>query len=147
MTPGCGRLIRGDNLAVMSELSDELRDSVTLAYLDPPFLTGRVHHFTDRASRETRPAFDDRWPGRDEYIAALRERLGLIRELLAPWGCAVIHVDPKTSHYVKIGLDAYFGADHFASEIIWRYRRWPSKTQNFQRVHDVPPTNQFRLVP
>src|SRR5690606_12776531 len=24
-----------------------------------------------------------------------------------------------------------------ASEIIWRYRRWPSKTPNFQRVHDV----------
>ncbi|HWL84263.1 MAG TPA: site-specific DNA-methyltransferase, partial [Polyangiaceae bacterium] len=22
-------------------------------------------------------------------------------------------------------------------EIVWRYRRWPSKTPNFQRVHDV----------
>jgi site-specific DNA-methyltransferase (adenine-specific) len=30
-----------------------------------------------------------------------------------------------------------FGPDCFASEVIWRYRRWPSKTKNFQRVHDV----------
>jgi site-specific DNA-methyltransferase (adenine-specific) len=30
-----------------------------------------------------------------------------------------------------------FGPRCFASEIIWRYRRWPSKTKNFQRVHDV----------
>jgi site-specific DNA-methyltransferase (adenine-specific) len=33
--------------------------------------------------------------------------------------------------------DEIFGADAFASEIVWRYRRWPSKTPNFQRVHDV----------
>jgi DNA modification methylase len=33
--------------------------------------------------------------------------------------------------------DEIFGADCFASEIVWRYRRWPSKTKNFQRVHDV----------
>jgi site-specific DNA-methyltransferase (adenine-specific) len=30
-----------------------------------------------------------------------------------------------------------FGPGCFASEIIWRYRRWPAKTVNFQRVHDV----------
>ena len=38
---------------------------------------------------------------------------------------------------VKVLGDEIFGAEAFASEIIWRYRRWPSKTPNFQRVHDV----------
>jgi site-specific DNA-methyltransferase (adenine-specific) len=33
--------------------------------------------------------------------------------------------------------DELFGAECFASEIVWRYRRWPAKTPNFQRVHDV----------
>jgi site-specific DNA-methyltransferase (adenine-specific) len=33
--------------------------------------------------------------------------------------------------------DEIFGIDAFQSEIIWRYRRWPAKTDNFQRVHDV----------
>ncbi|HEX2874643.1 MAG TPA: site-specific DNA-methyltransferase, partial [Polyangiaceae bacterium] len=49
----------------------------------------------------------------------------------------VLHVDPKTSHYLKVACDQIFGRDCFASEIIWRYRRWPAKTPNFQRVHDV----------
>jgi hypothetical protein len=49
----------------------------------------------------------------------------------------VVHVDPKTSHYVRVLGDEIFGAEAFASEIVWRYRRWPSKTPNFQRVHDV----------
>jgi hypothetical protein len=38
---------------------------------------------------------------------------------------------------VKVLCDEIFGDDAFASEIVWRYRRWPSKTPNFQRVHDV----------
>ena len=59
------------------------------------------------------------------------------RELLAPEGCLVLHVDPKTSHYSKVLCDEVFGSECFASEIVWRYRRWPSKTKNFQRVHDV----------
>jgi site-specific DNA-methyltransferase (adenine-specific) len=54
-----------------------------------------------------------------------------------PAGCAVVHVDPRTSHYVKVLCDEIFGEECFASEIVWRYRRWPSKTPNFQRVHDV----------
>lgn len=61
----------------------------------------------------------------------------LLRELLAPHGSVVVHVDSKTSHYVKVLGDEIFGEECFASEIIWRYRRWPSKTPNFQRVHDV----------
>jgi site-specific DNA-methyltransferase (adenine-specific) len=60
-----------------------------------------------------------------------------VRDLLAPHGSVVVHVDPKTSHYVKVLGDEVFGDDAFASEIVWRYRRWPSKTPNFQRVHDV----------
>jgi 2-polyprenyl-3-methyl-5-hydroxy-6-metoxy-1,4-benzoquinol methylase len=38
---------------------------------------------------------------------------------------------------MKVALDGVCGRECFASEIIWRYRRWPSKTRNFQRVHDV----------
>jgi site-specific DNA-methyltransferase (adenine-specific) len=65
------------------------------------------------------------------------ERVVLARELLLPEGCLVLHVDPRTSHYSKVLCDEIFGPDCFASEIVWRYRRWPSKTRNFQRMHDV----------
>jgi DNA modification methylase len=139
------RLIQGDNWAALRALESSLRASVALAYLDPPFFTGRVHSRVardrDRHSgkilRAISPAFDDRWADLPSYLRALRERLEQVRPLLLPTGCIVVHVDPRTSHYVKVLCDEVFGEDAFASEIVWRYRRWPSKTPNFQRVHDV----------
>jgi len=130
----------GDNRAGLAAMMPELRGRVTLAYLDPPFLTNRAFEAVVRGPARTRAktfAFDDRWASRGEYLSALGQRLVLVRDTLAPHGSVVVHVDSKTSHYVKILCDEIFGDDAFASEIIWRYRRWPSKTPNFQRVHDV----------
>jgi DNA modification methylase len=131
-TEGGSALYRGNNVEVLGELAGTLGEAVTLAYLDPPFLTNRVHE-----TRDNQVAFDDRWSDRAAYLEALGSRLELVRELLAPHGCVIVHVDPKTSHYVKVLCDEIFGDDCFASEIVWRYRRWPSRTRNFQRVHDV----------
>ena len=139
---GC-ELIQGDNLDALRCLVSERGGQVTLAYLDPPFFTGRAHHKVDRQrtssgiERSSQLAFDDRWESLSHYLLALKLRLTLVHELLSPTGSVVIHVDPKTSHYIKVMCDEIFGMDCFASEVIWRYRRWPSKTKNFQRVHDV----------
>jgi DNA modification methylase len=132
-----GEFLAGDNMAALHEFESRYRGQVTLAYLDPPFFTGRTFDHKDRASGTRELAFDDRWADRDAYLAALGARIRVIRELLAPHGSIIIHVDPKTSHYVKVMCDQIFGEACFASEIVWRYRRWPSKTDNFQRVHDV----------
>lgn len=139
-----GSYLFGDNLAGLRGLRAAAPGSVTLAYLDPPFHTNRVHTLVeagDRAApkseRRRRTAFDDRWTDRAAYLEALGARLTEVRGLLAPHGSVVVHVDPKTSHYVKVLCDELFGEECFASEIVWRYRRWPSKTPNFQRVHDV----------
>lgn len=136
-------LLHGDNLLAMRALA-ERGARFTLAYLDPPFFTGRQHSRVKRGRdrdgrivRELRPAFDDRWESLEDYLSALHDRVVAARELLAPNGCLVLHVDPKTSHYAKVLCDEVFGARAFASEIVWRYRRWPSRTPNFQRVHDV----------
>lgn len=134
------RTILGDNLSALACLRDEaaVREQVSLAYLDPPFWTGREHHVLSRNVQGlSGAAFDDRWSSLDEYLEHIYQRVGAVRDLLRPDGCIVVHVDPKTSHYVKIVLDEVFGMEAFASEVIWRYRRWPSKTANFQRVHDV----------
>jgi len=137
IAPDGSALLRGDNLGLLGGLVASHPGAVTLAYLDPPFLTNRVHEARDRKTGAERVAFDDRWTDRAAYLEALEPRLRAIRELLAPHGSVVIHVDPKTSHYVKVLADEIFGDDAFASEIVWRYRRWPSRTPNFQRVHDV----------
>jgi site-specific DNA-methyltransferase (adenine-specific) len=141
--PSC-LVIHGDNLCAMQALQDRVRSGFALAYLDPPFFTGRVHERVSRkligpgrVLRSVSPAFDDRWSGLEEYLSALGDRISAARALLAPEGCLVLHVDPKTSHYAKVLCDEIFGPGCFASEIVWRYRRWPAKTTNFQRVHDV----------
>jgi hypothetical protein len=131
------RLVQGDNLGALRALEETHAEGITLAYLDPPFLTKRVHEARDRKTRIERVAFDDRWPDLATYLEALGARLQALRPLLAPNGSVVVHVDTKTSHYVKVLADEIFGVQAFASEIVWRYRRWPAKTQNFQRVHDV----------
>jgi site-specific DNA-methyltransferase (adenine-specific) len=137
-------VVQGDNLQVLAALQERWQGRFTLAYLDPPFLTGKQHLRVTRRKdgqgkilRQLSPAFDDRWSSLSHYLDALHARILHVHGLLAPHGCMVLHVDPKTSHYAKILCDEVFGNDCFASEIIWRYRRWPAKTANFQRVHDV----------
>ena len=135
------RLIHGDNVQALRTLAAS-GVKAALVYLDPPFLTGREHTLVERKDGRTdertrTAAFDDRWESLEAYLESLVERVTLARELLLPEGCLVLHVDPRTSHYLKVLCDEVFGADCFASEIVWRYRRWPSKTRNFQRVHDV----------
>ncbi|HEX6766125.1 MAG TPA: site-specific DNA-methyltransferase [Polyangiaceae bacterium] len=135
-------LVRGDNLPALRALADA-GTRAALVYLDPPFFTGREHTLVERRrvssgiERTLKKAFDDRWESLDAYLGALVERVQAARELLLPEGCLVLHVDPKTSHYSKVLCDEIFGSACFASEIVWRYRRWPSKTKNFQRMHDV----------
>lgn len=126
-----GVLMRGNSV-------DVLRASpavVDLAYLDPPFLTQRSFMMTREGAEVV--AFDDRWHSRAHYLDALREVVRAVWRRLAPHGCVFLHVDPKASHYVKVMLDEVFGEECFANEIIWRYRRWPTPQNAFQRVHDV----------
>jgi DNA modification methylase len=124
-------ILTGDNLKVLQDLIDGA-GWVDLAYLDPPYNTGNRFSMDDG-----REAFEDRWPDRATYLTELAKRLVLVHKLLRPHGSVVIHVDPRVSHYVKVWCDAAWGAESFAGEVIWRYRRWPTKTPNFQRMHDV----------
>jgi len=122
-------LFEGNNLTCLGVLE---ASSVTLAYLDPPFYTGK-----DFTTKDGRLAYTDKWDSFDQYIQSVVDCIKLIKPLLTEKGCLVLHIDPNTSHYLKCAVDQVMGRENFASEIIWRYRRWPSKTPNFQKIHDV----------
>jgi adenine specific DNA methylase Mod len=127
------KILTGDNLKAMRWLlSQGGAERTMLVYMDPPFYTQRAHTLEDG-----RVAFDDRWESRGHYLTELRERVRVARELLHPRGSLVLHLNSRVSHYAKVMVDGEFGEDNFASEIVWRYRRWPTKTPNFQRMHDV----------
>ena len=131
-----GQIILGDNLVAMRTLHAE-GVRAHLAYLDPPFNTGRDFAFKPRDGGAEEHAFSDRWPSLDAFIAELRGRVLAVRDLLTPDGCMVLHCDPETSHYIKVMCDGVFGRTSFANEIVWRYRRWPVAGRHFQWMHDV----------
>ncbi len=71
------------------------------------------------------------------YLSMMAPRLVELRRVLRRTGSIYLHCDPTASHYLKLLMDAVFGAKCFRNEIIWSYRRWPSPAKHYQRMHDV----------
>lgn len=71
------------------------------------------------------------------YLAMMAPRLVELRRVLKRSGSLYLHCDPTASHYLKVLLDGIFGPACFRNEVIWRYRRWPTRARRFQRMHDV----------
>jgi site-specific DNA-methyltransferase (adenine-specific) len=140
-------VLLGDNLELLPEFDDGV---FQLAYLDPPFNTGKVQRRRTLAT-SVDPAGDRRgFRGRrystallaessyrdefDDYLSFLEPRLREVRRVLAESGTLYLHIDYREAHYVKLLLDELFGRQCFLNEIIWAYdygarprRRWPAK--------------------
>ncbi len=54
------------------------------------------------------------------YLAMMAARLIELHRVLKPTGSLYLHCDPTASHYLKILLDAVFGAKYFRNEITWQ---------------------------
>ena len=71
------------------------------------------------------------------YLVYMAKRLIPIRQVLKPTGSIYLHCDPTASHYLKLLMDAIFGARNFRNEIVWCYTG-PSNTKRWwPRKHDV----------
>jgi DNA modification methylase len=133
------RLIHGDLRAALPLLRREFRKKINVIYVDPPFDTGETFacKATVRGEGQGRQvAYEDRWV-RAEYLAWLRGALEELVELLHPRGSLFLHLDWRASHHGRLMLDELLTPAAFRAEIIWRYRRWPTRTANLQRMHDT----------
>jgi site-specific DNA-methyltransferase (adenine-specific) len=54
------------------------------------------------------------------YLAMMAVRLAELRRVLKSTGTIYLHCDGTASHYLKILLDAIFGAVNYRNEIIWK---------------------------
>ena len=70
------------------------------------------------------------------YLIMMAVRLLEMKRILKDTGSLYLHCDPTASHYLKMTMDAIFGTNRFLNEIVWSYRRWPSKASRYQRMHD-----------
>ena len=53
------------------------------------------------------------------YLVNMAPRLVELRRVLKPAGSLYLHCDPTMSHYLKVLLDAIFGAERFRGEVTW----------------------------
>tara|TARA_R110002124_G_scaffold183888_2_gene351387 strand:- start:506 stop:2215 length:1710 start_codon:yes stop_codon:yes gene_type:complete len=75
------------------------------------------------------------------YLAMMAVRLLELHRVLKPTGSLYLHCDPTASHYLKILLDAVFGAKNFKSEVIWKRSSSHNDSKqglaNYGHIHDV----------
>jgi len=71
------------------------------------------------------------------YLAMMAPRLAELRRVLKPTGSIYLHCDPTASHYLKLLMDAIFGADKFRNEIVWKRTTAHSSAKRYAPVHDT----------
>lgn len=133
--PKTNTLYRGDNLAILRAMPDEMVD---LVYIDPPFFTQRDYKniWGDKEAvldfeedffdgfRDTKDFFERHIQsdakGLKAYLEWMRARLVELHRVLKPTGTLYLHLDYHAVHYVKVMLDEIFGYNNFRSEITWK---------------------------
>ena len=131
------RLILGDSLTVMSSLAhrEDLAGKVQMIYIDPPYGIKFASNFQptvfqrdvkDRQQdltreREQIKAYRDTWTlGVHSYLAYLRDRLIVAKELLTDSGSIFVQISDENIHRVRYIMDEVFGSENFISQIIFK---------------------------
>jgi adenine-specific DNA-methyltransferase len=125
------RMILGDSLVVMNSLLhyEGLGGQVQMIYIDPPygvkfgsnfqpFVRNRdvSHNDDDDMTREPEmvQAYRDTWElGLHSYLAYLRDRLLLSRDLLSATGSIFVQISDTNLHHVREVMDEVFGTENF----------------------------------
>lgn len=125
------KVLQGDCLPLLEAMPAA---SVDLAYLDPPFATGRVHRGHGRLGPTH--GFDDRWPSLQAYLDFMEPRIRQVHRVLRPQGSILLHCDWRTSHRLRVMLDEVFGPERFLNHLVWVYGLGGSGPRSFSRKHD-----------
>ena len=71
------------------------------------------------------------------YLTMMSQRTVELHRVLKPTGSIYLHCDPTASHYLKMLLDAVFGAQNFRNEIIWKRANAHNDPKRFGRISDT----------
>lgn len=132
------RMILGDSLQVMASLAERegLRGRVQCIYFDPPYgikfnsnfqwsttsrdvKDGKADHITREP--EQVKAFRDTWrDGIHSYLTYLRDRLTVMRDLLAESGSIFVQIGDENVHRVRAVMDEVFRDSNLVSCIAFK---------------------------
>lgn len=91
------RLIFGDNLLALKALEQEFLGKIKCIYIDPPFNTQQAFEHYDDTTEHS------------DWLRLMRDRLVLLRRLLASDGTLFVHIDDNELGYLIVVLDEVFG--------------------------------------
>lgn len=112
-------LIQGDNLLALKALEQQYSGKVKCVFIDPPYNTGSAFtHYDDGLEHSL-------------WLSLIRDRLEVIRALLAEDGSLWITIDDNEAHYLKVLCDEVFGRGNFVCNAIWQKKFSP---QNDERL-------------
>ena len=123
-------LIHGDNLLALKALEQEYAGRVKCIYIDPPYNTGYAFaHYDDCLVHSI-------------WLNLMRERLAIMKNLLAKNGSIWISIDDDEGHYLKILCDEIFGRSNFLATCVWHKKhtrandaKWFSDNHDFILVY------------
>lgn len=112
-------------LTRIPEYADHLRGKVKLIYIDPPFNTGQAFaHYDDALEHSV-------------WLTMMRDRLLLLRDLLAADGSLWVHLDDAEMAYCRVLLDEVFGRGNFIANVVWqKIHGRNNSAQHFSAVQD-----------
>ena len=131
------RLIAGDSLLIMNSLLEKegMGGKVQMIYFDPPYgikYGSNFQPFVNKrdvkdgkdedltAEPEMIKAFRDTWElGIHSYLAYLRDRLLLAKELLSESGSVFVQISDENVHLVRCLMDEVMGGANFCGQIVF----------------------------
>lgn len=110
-------LIQGDNLLALKALEQDYTGRVKCIFIDPPYNTGSAfEHYDDGLEHSL-------------WLTMMRDRLELLKNLLANDGSIWISVDDNEAHYLKVLCDEIFGRSNFVANVVWQKKYSPGNNQ------------------
>lgn len=123
-------LIHGDNLLALKALEQDYSGKIKCIYIDPPYNTGNAfEHYDDGLEHSI-------------WLSLMRDRLEILKRLLAEDGSIWISLDDNEQAYCKVLCDEIFGRQNFVCNVIWQKKyapqndaRWLSDNHDFILVY------------
>lgn len=107
-------LIHGDNLLALKALEAEYSGQIKCIYIDPPYNTGNAfEHYDDGYEHSI-------------WLSLMRDRLEILKNLLADDGSIWISLDDNEQAYCKVLCDEIFGRKNFVCNVIWQKKYSPA---------------------
>lgn len=120
------RLIFGDNLLALKALESDqsVVGKVKCIFIDPPYNTGAAFvHYDDGVEHSL-------------WLSLIRDRILILKNLLADDGSLWISIDDNEAHYLKVLCDEVFGRVNYVTSVVWEKDKGRRSDTAFSTSHD-----------